>query len=139
VEIIPLTKSDWVWGSGEISTSSVPASRPTIVIMNRGLTGSAIVATSGTTTSATYSNYGILGGTTISNTADKTGQWVRVGYTTLTYNSTYRYGVTANCRFLLEEYSNGVTAASLDSFFVEARITLPAVAIILFSIAQSQT
>jgi hypothetical protein len=58
---------------------------------------------SGAASSASYSNYGVYVGGTLSNASDKTNQWEYIGATTLTYNSTYRYGHSWNYQIDMKE------------------------------------
>lgn len=123
VESQPLTKNDWTW-LNETTTTSVSAGtyRTAAVQLGYGLYGNNIYANSSGT--ASYSNYGVLLGGTISNSTDKTGKWIPIGYVRFDYNSSYLQGRAINVALDLREIDSQTGVAVGDKITVHIQATL---------------
>jgi hypothetical protein len=120
-----LTQNDWVWSTGVLSANpTIGAYRNTQVTLNAGFSGYNISANYAN--SSSYTNYGILGGQTLTNTTNKTNNWLYFGYITFDYNASYLRGRSINSRIILQEliHDGSVSAANLDDFSLDIRANL---------------
>ena len=125
MEVQPLTLNDWVWAVGVLTVNpTVGAYRSTTATLYYGLSGNNITASSAS--SATYSNYGVLGTNSISNTTDKTGQWEYIGGVEFDYNASYLRGRSLNVRCRLQEmsYDGTLTPDNMDDFCLNIQANL---------------
>jgi hypothetical protein len=110
INVQPLTINDWTWATGSLTANpTVGSFRSATVTTVAGLNGNLLNATFAN--GSTYSTHGVLGGITLSNSSNKTGQWAYFGQAVFDYSASYHPGRALNIRLALQEQSfNGVPA-----------------------------
>ena len=128
IETQPLTLNDWVWATGSLAVNpTVGSYRNITATMGAGTYGNNINANSANSSAYTgYSQYGVHGSNTLSNTTNKTGQWMYFGYCNIDYNSGYLCGRSFNLRVRLQEmsYDGTATPNEMDDFIVNVQVNL---------------